>query len=72
MSTVAITFAAELRARADEDLELLFQYRPDLVSPVQALVHRYALQPTAGVAYPCTSCRQVPCVRQPRTVGKAY
>jgi hypothetical protein len=34
MSTVAITFAAELRARADEDLELLFQYRPDLVSPV--------------------------------------
>ena len=34
MSTVAITFATELRARADEDLELLFKYRPDLVSPV--------------------------------------
>ena len=34
MSTVAITFADELRARSDEDLELIFQYRPDLVSPV--------------------------------------
>ena len=31
MSTVAITFADELRARSDEDLELIFQYRPDLV-----------------------------------------
>ena len=34
MSTVAITFADELRARSDEDLELIFQYRPDLVSSV--------------------------------------
>ncbi|MEI6306919.1 MAG: helicase-associated domain-containing protein [Actinomycetes bacterium] len=34
MSTVAITFADELRARSDEDLAFLFQYRPDLVTPV--------------------------------------
>ena len=34
MSTVAITFADELRARSDEDLASLFQYRPDLLSPV--------------------------------------
>lgn len=34
MSTVAITFADELRARTDEELELIFKYRPDLVSPV--------------------------------------
>ena len=34
MSTLAITFADELRARSDEDLASLFQYRPDLLSPV--------------------------------------
>jgi len=34
MSTAAITFADELRARSDQDLAMLFQFRPDLVSPV--------------------------------------
>lgn len=34
MSTVAITFADELRARADDALASLFKLRPDLVSPV--------------------------------------
>jgi len=34
MSTVAITFADELRARADDTLASLFKLRPDLVSPV--------------------------------------
>lgn len=34
MSTAAITFADELRARSDQDLVMLFQFRPDLVSPV--------------------------------------
>ena len=34
MSTVAITFAEELRARSDEDLAAIFKYRPDLVTPV--------------------------------------
>jgi len=34
MSTLAITFADELRARSNEDLASLFQYRPDLLSPV--------------------------------------
>ena len=34
MSTLAITFADELRARSDEELASLFQYRPDLLSPV--------------------------------------
>jgi len=34
MSTLAITFADELRTRSDEDLASLFQYRPDLLSPV--------------------------------------
>jgi len=34
MSTAAITFADELRARSDQDLALIFQFRPDLVSPV--------------------------------------
>ena len=34
MSTVAITFADELRARADDVLASIFKLRPDLVSPV--------------------------------------
>lgn len=34
MSTAAITFADELRARSDQDLAMIFQFRPDLVSPV--------------------------------------
>ncbi len=34
MSTVAITFADELRARADDALASIFKLRPDLVSPV--------------------------------------
>jgi len=34
MSTVAITFADELRARSDEDLATIFKLRPDLVTPV--------------------------------------
>jgi len=34
MSTVAITFADELRARADHALASIFKLRPDLVSPV--------------------------------------
>jgi hypothetical protein len=34
MSTAAITFADELRARSDQDLAMIFQLRPDLVSPV--------------------------------------
>jgi len=34
MSTVAITFADELRARSDEDLATVFKLRPDLVTPV--------------------------------------
>ena len=34
MSTAAVTFADELRARSDQDLALIFQFRPDLVSPV--------------------------------------
>ena len=34
MSKLAITFAEELRARADEDLAQLFKLRPDLVTPV--------------------------------------
>lgn len=34
MSTVAITFADELRARTDEDLAAIFNLRPDLVVPV--------------------------------------
>ena len=34
MSTVAITFADELRSRADDDLAKIFKARPDLVSPV--------------------------------------
>ncbi len=34
MSTVAITFADELRSRADDDLATMFKARPDLVSPV--------------------------------------
>ena len=34
MSTVAITFADELRARSDDDLATIFKLRPDLVTPV--------------------------------------
>jgi len=34
MSTVAITFADELRARTDDALASIFKLRPDLVSPV--------------------------------------
>ena len=34
MSTVAITFADELRSRSDEDLASIFRLRPDLVTPV--------------------------------------
>jgi hypothetical protein len=34
MSTVAITFADELRARGDDALASIFKLRPDLVSPV--------------------------------------
>jgi hypothetical protein len=34
MSTVAITFADELRARSDDDLAKIFKLRPDLVTPV--------------------------------------
>lgn len=34
MSTVAITFADELRYRTDDDLATMFKSRPDLVSPV--------------------------------------
>jgi len=34
MSSVAITFADELRARADDALASIFKLRPDLVSPV--------------------------------------
>ena len=34
MSTVAITFADELRSRSDEDLATIFKLRPDLVTPV--------------------------------------
>ena len=34
MSTVAITFADELRSRSDEDLANIFRLRPDLVTPV--------------------------------------
>ncbi|MEY3202809.1 MAG: hypothetical protein RLZZ629_91, partial [Actinomycetota bacterium] len=34
MSTVAITFADELRARSDDDLAAIFKLRPDLVTPV--------------------------------------
>ena len=34
MSTVAITFAEELRARSEEDLGAIFKFRPDLVTPV--------------------------------------
>lgn len=34
MSTSMITFTDELRARSDDDLRLIFEYRPDLVSPV--------------------------------------
>jgi hypothetical protein len=34
MSTVAITFADELRARSDEDIATIFKLRPDLVTPV--------------------------------------
>jgi len=34
MSTVAITFADELRSRSDDDLATIFKLRPDLVTPV--------------------------------------
>lgn len=34
MSTLAITFADELRSRSDEDLANIFKLRPDLVTPV--------------------------------------
>ncbi|MFM8191226.1 MAG: helicase-associated domain-containing protein [Candidatus Nanopelagicus sp.] len=34
MSTVAITFADELRSRSDEELANIFRLRPDLVTPV--------------------------------------
>lgn len=34
MSTVAITFADELRSRSDEELSNIFRLRPDLVTPV--------------------------------------
>ena len=34
MSKIAITFSDELRARSDEDLAVLFKFRPDLVTPV--------------------------------------
>jgi hypothetical protein len=34
MSTVANTFADELRARSDDDLATIFKLRPDLVTPV--------------------------------------